>query len=153
VNALLAKLPPWLRPLESDHFSGLALKLESLALLAVAVLLAVVAFNDIFWSVQDAGVLVADQNTWRHYTHHDYYNVSAGRLVFNLSVDVSCANATPGPPGERTQICVIMQGPARHGLRQVIGGWRIPPRKGDFPRYRYACFGAAARSRTYCPNG
>jgi len=152
VRALAAKLPPWLRPRDEEVRSSALWRVETLALLIAAVVLAVVAFNDIFWSVQDAGVLVADQNTWRQYTHRDYYNVSAGRLVFNEAIDVSCADATPGPPGERTQICLIMRGPAVHGLREVIGGWRIPPRLGDFPRHRYDCFGAAKTS-TLCPNG
>lgn len=145
-------LPPWLRPRDDELRSSVVWRLETLVLLAAAVVLAVVAINDLFWTVQDAGVRVADQNTWRHYTHRDYYNVSAGKLVYNEAIDVACANATPGPPGERTQICVIMSGPAVHGLRSVIGGWKLPPRKGDFPAARYDCVGAAA-TNTICPSG
>lgn len=149
---LLTAMPAWLRPRDVDVSSRRLWRIETVALALAGVVLFGVAFNDIFWSVQDAGVLVADQNTWRHYTGRDYYNVSAGRLVFNQPIDVSCADATPGPPGERTQICLIMKGPAVDGVRTVIGGWRIPPREGDFARHRYECFGAA-RTKTICPNG
>lgn len=152
MNELLAKLPPWLRPREREVENRLLARIETAVLLAAAVLLAVVAFNDIFWTVQDAGVLVADQQTWRHYTGRDYFNVSAGRLVFNEPIDVSCANSSPGRPGARTQICLIMSGPAVGGLRPVIGGWRLAPHTGNFARNRYACFGAARTTRL-CPNG
>ena len=139
-------------PRDVDVSSRRLWRVETVALVLAGLVLAVLAFNDIFWSVQDAGVLVADQQTWRHYTGHDYFNVSAGRLVFNGPIDVSCADATPGAPGERTQICLIMKGPAVAGLRTVVGGWRIPPRTGDFARHRYDCFGAA-RTKTICPSG
>ncbi len=152
MTELLAKLPPWLRPREREVENRLLARIETAVLLAAAVLLAVVAFNDIFWTVQDAGVLVSDQQTWRHYTGRDYFNVSAGRLVFNEPIDVSCANSSPGRPGARTQICLIMHGPAVGGLRHVIGGWRLAPHTGDFARNRYACFGAA-RTTSLCPNG
>ncbi|HEY5317525.1 MAG TPA: hypothetical protein VIJ20_06060, partial [Solirubrobacteraceae bacterium] len=123
---MIARLPGWLRPRAAEVPNRRLWALETAALALVGVVLAVVATNDISWTVQDSGVRVADQNTWRHYTHRDYFNVSAGPLTFGDPVDVSCADATPGPPGERVQICLMLTGPAVHGIRTVSGGWRIP---------------------------
>jgi hypothetical protein len=151
-GGLLTPLSARLRPRDVDVPSSRLWRAETMALVVVGVVLTALATNDIFWSVQSSAVRVADQNTWRHYTHRNYFNVSAGPLVYGRPVDVSCADATPGPPGERTQICLIMDGPAVAGLRHVIGGWRLPPRKGDFAIDRYGCYGAA-RTTTICPNG
>jgi hypothetical protein len=127
-------------------------RVESVVLVILGLALFGVAFNDVFWSVQNSAVRVADQNTWRHYTGRDYFNVSAAPLTTGSKTDVACADATPGPPGERTQICLMMEGPAVHGLRRVVGSWRIPARDGDFASYRYDCAGAA-RTKTICPDG
>jgi hypothetical protein len=121
-------------------------------LIVVGVLLAVSALNDVVWSVNNNGRLVADQMTWRHYNHRDYFNVSAGPLVVGQPQDLACANATPGPPGERTQLCILIVGPVVNGLRTVVGGWRLPARTGDFAPDRYDCFGAGA-TKSLCPKG
>jgi hypothetical protein len=121
-------------------------------LIVVGVLLAVSALNDIVWSVNNNGRLVADQMTWRHYNHRDYFNVSAAPLVVGQPQDLACANATPGPPGERTQLCILIVGPVVNGLRTVVGGWRLAARTGDFATDRYDCFGAGA-TKALCPKG
>ncbi|MGD0197691.1 MAG: hypothetical protein ABSC56_07275 [Solirubrobacteraceae bacterium] len=151
-GSLLTALPPGLQARDVEVPSKRRWRVETAVLALIGLVLAIVAINDIFWSVQDAGVLVADQHTWRHHTGRDYYNVSVGPLVFGQPIDVACADATPGPPGERTQICLIMDGAAVDGLRHVIGGWKLPPRLGDFPKYRYDCFGAG-ETKARCPHG
>jgi hypothetical protein len=146
------RLPAWLAPRDEDARRRGLWRVETVVLVLVGIVLAVASFNDIFWSVDDNARLAADQTTWRHYTHRDYYTVSAAALVLGQPVDLACANASPGPPGERTQICLLLDGPVVHGLRTVIGGWRLPARAGDFPDERYDCFRAGA-TQTLCPKG
>jgi len=146
------RLPAWLAPREHDCTGRRVWRVETVALILVGLLLAVAAINDIFYSVNAAAQLVADQTTWRHYTGRDYYNVSAGALVVGRAPDISCANSAPGPPGERTQICLLIDGTIVHGLRSVVGGWRLPARTGDFPAKRYDCFGEGA-AKALCPKG
>jgi hypothetical protein len=152
-GGLRNRLPPWLGPRAPGSESGRRQwRWETAALVLIGVVLAIAAGNDIFWTVDDSARLVADQQTWRHYTGRDYFNVSAAPLVVGQPLDLACANATPGPPGERPQICVILSGPVVHGLRSVVGGWRLPTRTGDFPTARYDCFGAGA-AKSLCPKG
>jgi hypothetical protein len=151
-SGVVARLPAWLAPRDEDAPKRGLWRVETIALILVGLLLAVSAVNDVVWSVNSNARLVADQMTWRHYTHRDYFNVSAAPLVVGQPQDFACANATPGPPGERTQICIVLQGPVVHGLRSVVGGWRLAARTGDFADARYDCFGAAA-TKVLCPNG
>lgn len=143
MSALVARLPSWLAPREDESRSKRLWRIETVLLVALGLFLAIASVNDLVWSVNDNARLVADQNTWRHYTHRDYFNVSAAPLVVGQPTDLSCANASPAPPGEVTQICVLMAGPIHDGLRQVTGGFRVPARTGDFPANRYDCFGSA----------
>lgn len=146
-TAIVGRLPGWLAP-RGETATGRALwRAETTVLVVLGLFLAVVAINDIFWSVDDSRRLVADQMTWRHYTHRDYYNVSAGALVVGQPTDVSCANSSPGPPGERSQICILVIGPIRDGLRSVGGGFMLPARTGDFAAARYDCYGTAVSQR------
>jgi hypothetical protein len=151
-STFVERLPAWLAPRDEDAPKRGLWRVETVVLILVGIVLAVASFNDIFWSVDDNARLAADQTTWRQYTHRDYYNVSAAALVLGQPVDLACANARPGPPGERTQICILLDGPVVHGLRSVIGGWRLAARIGDFPDERYDCFGAGA-TKTLCPKG
>ena len=147
MSTLAARLPSWLAPRDTGSSSKRLWRIETVVLVALGLLLAIASLNDLVWSVDDNARLVADQMTWRHYTHRDYFNVSAAPLVVGRPLDLSCANATPGPPGERTQICILMEGPIRDGLRQVVGGFMLPARAGDFSRNRYRCYGAATAQR------
>jgi hypothetical protein len=151
-RGLLDRLPPRLAPREHESPNRRLWRIETLVLLLVAAVLAVASFNDIGWSVDNDARLVADQVTWRAYTHRDFPSVSVGPLVIGEKEDTACGDATPGPPEERTQICLLVDGPAVHGLRTVIGGWRLAAQADDIPRTRYDCFGAGA-TKTLCPKG
>ncbi len=151
-STLLHRLPPWLAPREQDSSGRRLWRIETIVLILVGLILVVASSNDIFWSVDNSAKLVADQTTWREYTHRDYFNVAAAPLVVGQSLDVACANASPGPPGERTQICILIDGPIVNGVRKVVGGWRLPARTGDFADSRDDCFGAGA-TQTLCPKG
>ncbi len=152
MSGFVERLPAWLSPRAVESGGRRRWRIETIVLIVVGLVLAVTSANDIFWSVSQNRRLVADQMTWRHYTHRDYFNVSAAPLVVGQPVDLSCANASPGPPGERPQICILMSGPVQGGLRKVIGGWRLPARTGDFPANRGDCFGAGA-TKALCPSG
>ena len=150
---LWQRLPERLRPRSSELPGRGELRLiESAVLILVGLLLAVATVNDV---ARQAGVnhrIVADLRTWRTYTHHDYKNVGADRELLGVSTgrDVVCGNTEPGPPKARPQICLVVTGPTRNGVRTVSGGWYLPAGTEDNVRSaRYGCFGAAAKG--LCP--
>ncbi len=107
-------------------------------LVLVGLLLAVATVADVG---RQAGInhrLDADLRSWRLYTHHDYKNVGADQELLGVQTkrDVVCGNAEPGPPKARPQICLVMTGPTRGGLRQVAGGWYLPAGTEDDVRAR-----------------
>jgi hypothetical protein len=121
--------------------------IETTVLVLVGAVLAIATINDL---VRQAGVnhrLIADLRTWRHYTRHDYYNISIDQETLGTSTEreVLCGNTSPGPPGANTQICLAIWGPVVNGRRAVHGGWYLPPYVEDLASERYGCFGPAGR--------
>jgi hypothetical protein len=89
--------------------------------------------------------LVADLATWRSYTRHDYRKLTIEQDFHgHTNREVVCGNTTPGPPGQRVQLCLLMVGPVVHGYRTVRDGWYLPPKTRDLVGYRYGCFGPPA---------
>jgi hypothetical protein len=146
------RLPPRLRPREEEQRgSGRQWRLETAVLLLVALLLAIATVNDVVLGTHVNHRLVADLHTWRQYTGHDYKNVSTEQDVeHHTTTDVVCGNTTPGPPKERTQICLQLTGPVVHGRRAARGGWYLPPKAEDLRHYRYGCFGPP-KAQEVCP--
>jgi hypothetical protein len=147
------RLPEPLRPRSSERPGRGELRLiESAVLILVGLLLATAVVADV---VRQAGVnhrLVADLRTWRTYTHHDYKNVGTDTELLGVTTqrDVVCGNDSPGPPKERAQICLVVTGPTRGGVRAVSGGWYLPPGNDfDVRSERYGCFGALGKGA--CP--
>ena len=137
------RLAPALRPREHElPGSGRQWRIETLVLLLVGLLLAIATVNDVVLGTYVNHRLNADLRTWREYTGHDYKNVSTEQDVQHFTTtDIVCGNTTPGPPKERTQICLQLTGPVRAGRRAARGGWYLPPKHEDLRRYRYGCFG------------
>ncbi len=146
-RAFGAGLPAWLRPLDAEQPGLRRTRLiETTLLLLAGLLLAIATVDDVVLQTHVNHRLVADLNTWRAYTGHDYHNVSPERDIFGHTTrDFVCGNTVPGPPKERTQICLVMTGPVIHGRRAVHAGWYLRPKTEDLLRYRYACFGSAAQ--------
>jgi hypothetical protein len=140
----LAQLPPRLRPRDRElRGSGRQWRIETAVLVLVGLLLAIAVVNDVVLDTHVNHRLDADLRTWRSFTGHDYKNVSTEQDVLHFTtVDVVCGNTVPGPPKERTQICLQMTGPVSGGRRKVTGGWYVGPKHEDLRRYRYGCFGA-----------
>jgi hypothetical protein len=126
--------------------------IETTLLVLVGVVLAVATVNDV---ARQTGVnqrLIADLKTWRHYTGHDYHNLSIDQELLGSSSqrEVVCGNTSPGAPKATTQICLAIWGTAVDGRRTVFGGWYLPPKvEYDVRSDRYGCFGPA--SRGICP--
>jgi hypothetical protein len=126
--------------------------IETTLLVLVGVVLAVATVNDV---ARQTGVnqrLIADLKTWRHYTGHDYHNLSIDQELLGSSSqrEVVCGNTSPGAPKATTQICLAIWGTAVDGRRTVFGGWYLPPNvEYDVRSDRYGCFGPA--SRGICP--
>jgi len=144
--------PPWLRPRAVELKGSGDLRLvETTALLLVAVVLAVATVNDVARQSAVNHRLVADLRTWRHYTRHDYHNISIDQETLGAGSqrEVLCANTSPGPPKGRTQVCLAIWGAVVKGMRTVHGGWYLPAHAEDLPAHRYGCFGPAGQGR--CP--
>jgi hypothetical protein len=146
-------LPPRLRPRETEQRGRGDLRLvETLVLALVGIVLATATINDL---ARQAGInhrLVADLKTWRHYTGHDYRNVSVDQETLGTrgEREVLCGNTSPGAPKSRTQICLTVWGPTVDGMRTVHGGWYLPAHvENDVPSDRYGCFGVGGEGR--CP--
>jgi hypothetical protein len=60
--------------------------------------------------------------------------------------DTVCGNVSPGAPGERTQVCLVLVGGVVSGMRSVEGGYYLPPYKADVRANRYKCFGSAVEA-------
>lgn len=128
--------------------------IESTLLVLLGILLAVATLNDVGRQVGINHRLIADLETWRSYTGHRYKNVSANHELFGPSShrEVVCGNAEPGPPKQRPQICLVVEGPIRSGRRLVAGGWYLPAKVEDnIYERRYGCFGKAGTGK--CPPG
>ncbi len=126
--------------------------IETTLLVLVGVVLAVATINDV---ARQTGVnqrLIADLKTWRHYTGHDYRDLSIDQELLGSSSqrEVVCGNTSPGAPKATTQICLAIWGKVVDGRRTVFGGWRLPANvEYDVRSDRYGCFGPA--SQGICP--
>ncbi len=125
--------------------------LETMVLVVVGLLLAVATIDDVVLQTHVNHRLVADLSTWRSYTGHDYKNIGVEQDIYGHTTnDTVCGNTSPGPPKERTQICLQMTGPVLGGRRAAKGGWYLPVKSEDRRALRYGCFGrAVAEGR--CP--
>ena len=145
-ESLWRRLPERLRPRgEEDRGRGRLWRAETAVLILVALFLATATIADVARQTGVNGRLTADLRTWRSYTHHDYKNVSADQHLLGTTTkrEVVCGNTTPGPPKQRTQICLVVTGPVHAGRRTVSGGWYLPPNTEDNVRSRrYGCFGS-----------
>ncbi|HEY5343733.1 MAG TPA: hypothetical protein VIJ66_08775 [Solirubrobacteraceae bacterium] len=139
------RLPAWLRPREQELAGRGRRRLVEVTLLILAgLLLTVAVVNDLVEQTHVNHRLIADLRTWRQYTGHDYKNLSTEQDIYGHTTrDVICGNTTPGPPGERIQLCLQMTGPVIHGRRAVPGGWYLPPKVENEPSQRYGCYGLA----------
>lgn len=140
------RLPAALRPRSrEDKGSGSLRLVETTLLILAAVLLATATINDVGRQVGVNHRLMADLRTWRSYTGHDYRNLSPDQELLGIATkrDVVCGNTSPGPPKERTQICLVVTGPTVDGRRRVSGGWYLLAHSQDDVRERrYGCFGS-----------
>jgi len=140
-----ARLPAWLAPRDVE-LAGLGTMrlVETTVLVLVGLLLAVATVNDVVLQTHVNHRLVADLRTWRQYTGHDYKNLSVEQDLHGHSTrDVICGNTSPGPPKERTQLCLAMTGPILAGRRAARSGWYLPAKSEDLRGKRYGCFGVA----------
>jgi hypothetical protein len=151
-RGLASGLPERLRPRESeDPGTGQTRLVETTLLVLVALFLLIATVNDLVRQTHVNHRLVADLRTWRQYTGHDYKNVSVEQDFYGHTTrDIACGNVSPGAPKARTQLCIVLTGPVRAGRRAAHGGFYLPPKVDDVPRYRYGCYGSAT-SAGLCP--
>jgi hypothetical protein len=145
-------LPEPLRPREREQPGGGQTRLvETTLLVLVGLFLLIATVNDLVRQTHVNHRLVADLHTWRQYTGHDYKNVSVEQDFYGHTArDIACGNVSPGAPKARTQVCIVLTGPVRAGRRAAQGGFYLPPKVDDVPRYRYGCYGSA-KAAGLCP--
>ena len=115
--------------------------IETTLLVLVGLLLALATVNDLVRQTHVNDRLIADLSTWRHYTGHDYRELSPDQKLLGEASkrEVVCGNTQPGPQYARPQICLEIWGPvrrwtARRARRLVPAGERrrrpapLPPR-------------------------
>jgi hypothetical protein len=141
-------LPEWARPLDSEKLGLGSLRLaETTILILLGVFLVVATVNDVIQQTHVNHRIVADDLTWRMTTHHDYHEITTEQDVkTHTTRDVVCGNVSPGGPDAHTQICLVLVGPVRGGLREVSGGYYLAPKTVDLIRHRFACFGEPAEA-------
>jgi hypothetical protein len=142
-----ARLPQWAQPREHERRGLGSLRLaETTILILLGVFFAVATVNDVVRQTHVNHRFVADLNTWRVVTGHDYHNVRIeSDQKGHTTNDTACGNVSPGAPGERTQVCVLLVGAVVDGHRVVTGGYYLPAKTIDYSKTRYACFGAATQ--------
>jgi hypothetical protein len=141
-------LPEWARPLEHERRGLGSLRLaETTILILLGIFLAVATVHDVVQQTHVNHRLKADLLTWRTVTGHDYVNLATEQDVKTYSTrDIVCGNVSPGAPGERAQVCLMLTGAVVSGMRSVSGGYYLPPYKADLRANRYKCFGLAAET-------
>jgi hypothetical protein len=130
--------------------------IETTLLVLVGLLLALATVNDLVRQTHVDDRLIADLSTWRHYTGHDYRELSPDQKLLGEASkrEVVCGNTQPGPQYARVQICLEIWGPVVNGRRVVHGGWYLPANvEEDLRRYRNGCFGAAVAEGMCSPPG
>ncbi|HWX87106.1 MAG TPA: hypothetical protein VNX67_02925 [Solirubrobacteraceae bacterium] len=147
-GGLLARLPEWVRPRVQERRGLGSLRLaETTILILLGVLLAVATVNDVVQQTHVNHRIVADDLTWRAATGHNYHEITTEQDVkTHTTRDVVCGNVSPGGPKEHAQVCLVLVGSTRNGLREVSGGYYLPPQSIDVRRNRYACFGTPAET-------
>jgi hypothetical protein len=135
-----------MRPRDSERHGLGSLRLaETTILILLGVFLALATLNDVVQQTHVNHRIIADDLTWRTATGHDYHEITTEQDVkTHTTRDVVCGNVSPGGPKERAQVCLVLAGSVRDGLREVSGGYYLPPQTIDILRNRYSCFGAPA---------
>ncbi|HEV7936912.1 MAG TPA: hypothetical protein VGP18_02680 [Solirubrobacteraceae bacterium] len=147
-EGIWARLPEWARPLDQErHGLGSRRLAESTILILIGLFLAVATVNDVVLQTHVNHRLRADLATWRTVTGHDYVNLDTEQDVKTFSTrDTVCGNVSPGAPGARAQVCLMLAGAVVSGMRSVTGGYYLPQYKADLRANRYKCFGLAAEA-------
>lgn len=149
-GGIFARLPKPLRPLSGERQGdGRRRRVEATILIGLALLLAVASVYDVTRQVRINYRLTADIATWHEVTKLTGKTFEELDVEQNLKTytkrDIVCGNTSPGKPGKKQQICLVMKGPIVKGRREATGGFFLPPKTPDRPTHRYGCFGAPAK--------
>lgn len=133
-----------LGPRDGDALSPRRWRVETAVLIVAGIFLLVMSINDTSRQTIINERLKVDLVTWRHFTGLHTREPATEQSIFGYTntIDVVCGNIKPGPPESTVRQCAVLAGPDVHGLRHVIGGYRLPAYSDDEAKRRYDCFGA-----------
>jgi hypothetical protein len=124
--------------------------LETTALVLVGVMLAVAVIYDLALDVGNDHRIAADEATWTRFTGLKPVTIWAKPVSLGQTTDISCGSVAIGPHVRETQVCVVLVGPVRNGLRTVFGAWQLRWGVADHRADRFGCVGGAV-SPKWCP--
>jgi hypothetical protein len=145
-------VPSWLAPRESTDKTlrrGPLWMYETFALIVIGIVLIVAVLYDVSYDVGNDHRMAADVATWRQFVGQKPTTIWAHPVVLGHTEDVSCGTVALGPSATETQVCLLLVGPVRDGLRTIAAGWQLPWGDSDHSYDRFACFGPAASG--WCP--
>jgi len=129
---------------EEDVPSRRRWRIETAVLIIAGIVLLVISVNDTSRQTIVNERLNVDLVTWSHFTglHTKEPAIEQGVFGYTDNIDVVCGNIKPGPPESTVRQCAVISGPDVHGLRHVIGGYRLPAYSDDEVARRFDCYGA-----------
>jgi hypothetical protein len=147
------RVPSWLAPRESTDKTlrrGPLWMYETFVLIVVGIVLSVAVIYDLSYDVGNDHRMAADVATWRLFVGQKPTTIWAHPVQLGHTTDVSCGTVALGPAVNETQVCLLLVGPVRNGLRRIYGGWQLAWGLSDHTGYRFACFGSVVNTH-WCP--
>lgn len=123
---------------------------ETFVLVVIGIVLLVAVLYDVSYDVGNDHRMVADVRTWRQFVGQKPDTIWAKPVVLGHTEDVSCGSVALGPATQETQVCLLLVGPVRNGVRTIAAGWQLPWGDSDHSYDRFSCFGPAASG--WCPS-
>jgi hypothetical protein len=130
---------------------------ETIILALIAAIITVATVYDVVRQVHISDRLHADLVSWEAITgRRDRHAIIETDAKTYTTRDVVCGRTAASTPSAPAVVCLIFQGPVTAGRRHAFGGYYVLKsgrRKNtvkDVARYRYACFGDAARQGYRC---
>lgn len=140
---LSARVAPRAVPVSGDPAGRDVRGIETAVVLLIGLVLLVAVIHDVSRQTSINIRVSADKSTWRLYAHRRDKKLDV-RLLPQGTTDYLCQSTPLAVRARAPRLCLMIDGPVRHGLRTVEGGYYVPPRRQDRYITRTGCFGVPA---------